>query len=31
MAHVYVTLVYFKTLPADLYKNNTIETGDESL
>lgn len=24
MGNVYVTLVYFKTLPIDLYKNNTI-------
>lgn len=28
---VYVTLVYFKTLPTDLYKNNMIAIQDEYL
>lgn len=31
MGDVYVTLVYFKTLPIDLYKNNTIAIWDEYL
>lgn len=31
MGNVYVTLVYFKALPTDLYKNNTIAIGDEYL
>lgn len=31
MGDVYVALVYFKTLPIDLYKNNMIAIGDEYL
>lgn len=31
MGDVYVTLVYFKTLPNDLYKNNRKAIWDEYL